>query len=39
MIDYRKMMHLYEKGVTTNCLAVALNSKWETVNRAVRRMH
>ena len=38
MIDYRKMMHLYESGVSKNCLAVTFKCKWETVDRAVNRI-
>ena len=38
MIDYRKMMHLYERGVSKNCLAVSFKCKWETVDRAVERI-
>ena len=37
-MDYRKMMHLYERGVTKNCLAVTFSCKWETVDRAINRI-
>lgn len=38
MIDYRKMLHLYEQGVTTNCLATTFKCKWETVDRSIKRI-
>lgn len=38
MLDYRKMMLLYEKGSTKNNLAAIFNCKWETVDRAITRI-
>lgn len=38
MIDYRKMMLLYERGTSKNNLATIFNCKWETINRAITRI-
>lgn len=38
MLDYRKMMLLYERGSTKNNLAEIFNCKWETVDRAITRI-
>ena len=38
MLDYRKMMLLYEKGSTKNNLAEIFSCKWETVDRAITRI-
>lgn len=38
MLDYRKMMLLYERGSTKNNLAETFNCKWETVDRAITRI-
>lgn len=38
MLDYRKMMLLYERGSTKNNLAEIFNCKWKTVDRAITRI-
>lgn len=38
MLDYRKMMLLYERGSTKNNLAEIFKCKWETVDRAITRI-
>ena len=39
MLDYRKMMHLYERGASKNNLATIFGCKWETVDRAITRIN
>lgn len=38
MLDYRKLMLLYERGSTKNNLAEIFNCKWETIDRAITRI-
>lgn len=38
MLDYRKMMMLYERGITKNNLATIFNCRWKTVDRAITRI-
>ena len=39
MLDYRKMMHLYERGASKNNLATIFGCKWMTVDRAITRIN
>ena len=38
MLDYKKMMLLYERGSTKNNIAEIFSCKWETVDRAITRI-
>ena len=35
MLDYRRMMHLHERGESKNNLATIFGCKWKTVDRAI----
>ena len=39
MLDYRKMMHLHERGASKNNLATIFGFKWKTVDRVITRIN